>query len=95
MDGNVIKIPCMQADCKEEFTDDDVKRFGSKKTFDKYLRFKMNINVDLNPNLRWCPNQKCVNYVEKQGKSNTATCECGTKVCMECGEVDHPGTKCG
>ena len=67
-DGNVISIPCMFAGCESSFQAEDVRKFGSKEIYEKYLQFKMNIDVDLNPNLKWCPRPDCVNYVEKQGR---------------------------
>ena len=95
MDGKIIKIPCMMADCSLEFKPEDVHRFGSQRTYKKYLKFKRNIDVDLNPDLRWCPDPKCMHYVEREGRSKVSTCECGARVCIECGEYEHPNTKCG
>ena len=83
------------ADCSLEFKPEDVHRFGSQRTYKKYLKFKRNIDVDLNPDLRWCPDPKCMHYVEREGRSKVSTCECGATVCIECGEYEHPGTKCG
>ena len=91
-----MKIPCMLAGCGNSFESEDVRLFGSKDIYEKYLQFKMNIDVDLNPNLKWCPRPNCMNYVEKKGKfSKTAFCECGENVCLKCGEVAHPNSKCG
>ena len=54
-DGNVIQIPCMHAGCEEKFTQEEVRSFGSKQIYEKYLQFKLNIDVDMNPKLKWCP----------------------------------------
>ena len=82
-DGNVIKIACMMVGCKEEFESEDVQRFGSRELYQKYLQFKQNIDVELNPNLFWCPRRGCLNYVEKTGKFKTeTTCQCGQRVCL-------------
>ena len=94
-DGKVIKIPCMQLGCEEVFEDEDVERFGDKEVFDKYLRFKENLRVDLDPNLRWCPRPDCEFYVEKKPKSKTTKCKCGTNVCMACGAEAKEMHKCG
>ena len=95
-DGNVLKIPCMHAGCTETYEDDDVRKFGSKEIYEKYLHFKLNINVDLNPNLMWCPNPECNRYIEKGGRfQKTKTCECGQTICLKCGLLNHPGQKCG
>lgn len=78
MNGQVLKIPCMQHGCTVEFQEADVQAFGSEDLFKKYLRFKMQIDVDLDPNLRWCPRNGCMKYVRKRGVlRKTARCECG------------------
>jgi hypothetical protein len=94
-EGKVIKIPCMMHGCDQEFTNEDVERFGSAEIYSKYLRFKDNINVDLDPNLRWCPSANCVKYVRKRGRfRKTAQCECGQSVCMSCGAAAHGRVRC-
>ena len=77
-DGNVMQIPCMMAGCQQSFENDNIRQFGSKEIYEKYLQFKLNIDVDLNPNLKWCPSPECNRYLERTGKTrNQATCECG------------------
>jgi len=66
-DGNVVEIPCMMLGCPERFEKDDIHRFGSKEIYEKYLQFRLNIDVELNPKLKWCPRPGCNNYVEKTG----------------------------
>ena len=67
----------MQEGCKNEFLRNDVKRFVSEELFKKYMHFRENINVDMDENLRWCPNPKCNYYVKKEGKKKIASCnEC-------------------
>jgi len=50
----------MHADCPVEFQKEDVERFGSQLIYKKFLKFKENIDVDLNPNLKWCPRPGCI-----------------------------------
>ena len=45
----------MQHGCENEFLEADVRAFGSEALFKKYVRFRLQIDVDLDPNLRWCP----------------------------------------
>ena len=82
MDGQVLKINCMSFKCKVEFKSEDIKNFGSSEIYAKYLKFKENINVELDKNLKWCPRQNCLGYVRRQKScccctSSIATCECG------------------
>ena len=51
--------------------------------------------VDMDPDLRWCPNKDCEKYVRRKGKSERAKCECGTNVCMLCGEAASSVHVCG
>ena len=77
-DGYVIHINCMHYQCDKEFTLDDIRHFGSAKIFKKYLKFKENIDVEMDPNLKWCPRNGCINYVARRkgccGYSDTAVC---------------------
>ena len=85
----------MQHGCQVEFAEADVKAFGSEEIAKKYTRFKLNINVDMDPNLRWCPRNGCLNYVRRRGRFHrTATCDCGQQVCMRCGAAAHGGVRC-
>eukprot|EP00347_Sterkiella_histriomuscorum_P021619 403333348 len=91
--GQVRVIKCADAQCKEEFTKEDVEKFGSKEIYDKYLKFKENIDVNLNPNLKWCPKPNCNNYISK-GKKRKVTCKCGLEICFDCGIEWHGKIKC-
>ena len=71
--GQILKIRCPDSTCKREFEEQDIQKFGSRKVYDKYLRFKSNIDVNLNPNLKWCPRPNCPNYVSK-GKTRKVVC---------------------
>ena len=64
-EGKVINISCMNAGCPEEFNEDDVQNCVSEGLFNKYKRFQRNAMIDLDPNLRWCPEPTCDSYVRK------------------------------
>ena len=68
----------------------------SETLFNKYKRFLNNAMVDLDPNLRWCPEPSCDSYVRKvNGTKETQCRSCDTWVCFDCGEVAHIGRECG
>ena len=49
-----------------------------EKIFRKYIKFNENIDVERNPNMKWCPKIGCNKFVTRDGIfSRTAICECG------------------
>ena len=66
-----MKIMCPENGCGKQFAKADIQKFGSKDMFEKYLRFKENIDVNINPNLRWCPKPDCNQYVSGSKKTKT------------------------
>ena len=73
---------CMEYKCTKEYTLEDIKEFGSDEILKKFLKFKENINVETDPNLKWCPRNDCISYVRRERCCcvcyySTATCECG------------------
>jgi hypothetical protein len=67
--GQVKIIKCADQSCTKEYTREDIRKFGSKEIYEKYLRFKENLDVNLNPDLRWCPRPDCTHFVRK-GRKN-------------------------
>jgi hypothetical protein len=61
--GQVREIKCPMNLCKQQFSKDEIRRFGSHDIYNKYLKFKENIDVNLNPNFKWCPRPDCNHYV--------------------------------
>jgi hypothetical protein len=74
--GKVIRIKCADTSCSAEYTREDIRKFGSQEIFEKYLKFKENIDVSTNPNLKWCIRPDCNRFVMK-GKTNRVNCDCG------------------
>ena len=84
--------------CNVVFTSENVRDCVDDALYDRYKRYEQNAMVDLDPNLRWCPNPQCEGSVRKHAnkKVKETTCaDCGTKVCFSCGEKAHPGLECG
>jgi hypothetical protein len=76
MDGHLKKLTCPEPKCNKEFDEADVEKYGNEILVGKYKKFKESMDVDLNPNLKWCPRQNCGKYVEK-GKEAKVKCACG------------------
>lgn len=78
----MLEIPCPQANCLVKFTDNEIEIFAYVEDFKRYQDYKSNIQIDLNPSLKWCPTPDCRTAISKKNK----TCEkCGTKICFDCG----------
>ena len=70
-----------------------MKKIIPKQMFDKYFRFKNNMLVERNPNLKWCTRPGCERIVEK-GSQPKVVCTCGQETCFECGNEWHQGQTC-
>ena len=70
-----------------------LKTLISENSLNKFLKFKRNLEVNLNPNLKWCPRPNCEKHVKKPAK-NKVVCECGQEICFDCGFEWHGKKKC-
>ena len=63
--------------------------------FDKYLRFKANIEEEKNKNLVYCINTRCLNKIFTNPLDKKVKCpQCNTLICKECKEEWHENTSC-
>lgn len=62
-EGNVLEIPCLMLGCLQSFDDEDILKYSDTRLHELYERILRNIEVDLNPNLVWCPAPYCDLYV--------------------------------
>ena len=61
--GKVRRIKCADQGCLAEYTREDIRKFGSQEIFQKYLKFKENIEIDTDPNLKWCTRPDCNRFI--------------------------------
>jgi len=92
--GSVLMIKCPQQNCSEEFTEDSISKIISKQLFDKYKKFKLNIEVNMNKKARWCPRPNCGNYAIVKFGTNKCKCKCGFTFCYKCGNEYHGSKSC-
>lgn len=82
--GPLCSNPFSERDIRLIFSDDD-----DAATMKKYDRFKENMAVEKNGNMRWCPNQQCSEAVAITLSTKIATCKaCSTRFCVKC-STDH------
>jgi DNA-directed RNA polymerase subunit M/transcription elongation factor TFIIS len=58
------------------------------------MKFRSDIEVDLDPNVRWCPRPGCQTIVKKSivsPKDKTVCTKCQFEMCFKCGEIWHTG----
>ncbi|GAB5355954.1 hypothetical protein AAMO2058_000249300 [Amorphochlora amoebiformis] len=60
-DGLVLDIECIEPDCKRKITSEEIRSIVDSKLYDKYLHFKQQKELSLDPTVSWCPNPKCAN----------------------------------
>lgn len=81
--------------CDQLLTPDAIREFVDPLTFTKYQNFLRNLEIQKNPNLKWCPNPKCSVVIRANTKKKTIKCnKCGTSVCTKCNREAHPRKSC-
>ena len=91
--GAVMELKCPEEKCECRFTKNDIKKLCKKDEYEKYLKFRENIEVNMSKNLRWCPAPNCGRFIESKSKTHVI-CECGFHMCFKCGEAWHSGSSC-
>lgn len=92
--GAVLEIRCPQVDCNRLFTREQISKICTKPVYEKYLRFRENIEVNMSKDMKWCPAPDCGRYIKGSNAKPHVVCECGFHMCFRCGEAWHPGVSC-
>ena len=96
MEAKVLDVRCPYAGCEAVLTEELIKEIVSEAWFDKFLRFKRNLQVAHMPNARWCPSPTCDHVIlyGSMYKPYLRCDKCGTEMCFTCGERWHPHISC-
>ena len=94
--GRVLEIPCPKEGCKHKYTDDEIKHVlkNYPDIIKKYEKFKLQISLSKNPNIRWCIRPDCDNYMIGTPDKPKLTCSCGEIICFLCSRRWHEGKTC-
>jgi len=65
--ASVSKLSCLY--CGQNMACDDIKELVSQHEFTKYQRFLHNLEVDRNPDLRWCPTPGCETVLRREANT--------------------------
>ena len=86
-----MKLPCMQTDCKERYTLDEIQQFCSGKVTKQYNVIKEDVRVGKSNKLKWCARPGCELTIRKPGCccKRRAICACGFETCWKCGDPMH------
>jgi len=90
----ILELYCPEEACDVRFSKKHIKELCTEQTFQKYLKFCEDYEVSTNKKLRWCPIPYCGRYVENLKGKSYAKCDCGTKVCFDCGGEWETGHRC-
>lgn len=94
LNGSVLDLKCPEENCNKRFTKQDIQTICKSDVYEKYLKFRENIEVNSSTNMRWCPAPNCGRYIERKNRRVHLVCECGFHMCFKCGEAWHPKVSC-
>lgn len=89
--SNVLNIRCPSDGCSTELKEEFIKKLLPKEIFDKYVNFKRNQIIGMNPNYRWCVRPDCERYMIGDAENPKMECECGQQFCFKCRSAWHEG----
>lgn len=91
----IHEVTCPAFNCPVILTDDELRLYFASTDYEKYQRFLKEIELEKNPNLRWCPQISCSGYDYGAMDKRRLTCnQCGFSYCFYCLETWHQAGKC-
>lgn len=97
-EGNLLNTSCLDMNCKQELSDEDLIKAVGTNGFGKIKQYRMLAHLRLEPNCRWCPKDTCDNGVIGNPKDENfprLTCNlCFTNFCFHCSDYWHPNLSC-
>ena len=91
-DGDVLKLSCIDPNCEREIEEDEILNFLiNKELRDKFIKFKKNKLLMLNPNARFCCKPGCEGTMigSKITKRKLICPLCSTAICFNCNQPWH------
>ena len=96
INGKVAKLCCPSDKCDNELLQNEIKEYLSLdlELVKKYVKFKKNLEISLDPKHRWCVRPGCEYLVEGDAKNPKTECKCGQIMCFNCNNPWHEGQDC-
>ena len=90
----VLKVPCLNAECRAHFAELDLRELLSERLFRKYLRFRREGELVRAGNVFWCPTADCGTPLRRSKKEFLRCPKCAKLVCNRCKQAEHPQLTC-
>ena len=92
----VRSVTCPKEGCKLPLDDEELRGILPKKMYRKYEIQKEKMNLNANPDVRWCVRTGCEKFIIRKSKSEfRLECdECGQMMCANCLSEWHEGLSC-
>ena len=95
IEDSKFPLHCPLPECGEEVKISEVKNLLKPKLFDLFQERLINLAVDTNPDMSWCPTPDC-NYafVFEEGENEFMCQQCKKHYCLNCRSPFHLGETC-
>ncbi|CAD8044946.1 unnamed protein product [Paramecium primaurelia] len=91
--GQVDQMICPQQECNFQLSDDYINQIVEPDVMTKMKKFRKIKQLQLDPDIIWCPRIGCEETVKRNGKKKLK-CKCGQQICRKCGRERHDGQTC-
>jgi E3 ubiquitin-protein ligase RNF14 len=89
-EGRVTQLSCPATSCKRLLPDDLVKSLLSTQLYDKYIKMRDEVHLDLIPGMVYCPRSTCRSRIASEPQSDLAICSiCQFPFCKLCRQTWH------
>lgn len=95
-EAQVLNMTCPSHACTTSLSDSLIRRISPAQVYVKYLQFKRNAELEVQPNVRFCPRPNCQGHaVVGLNSEVAAVCNiCNFEFCPDCQEAWHPDSEC-
>ncbi|CAG9333620.1 unnamed protein product [Blepharisma stoltei] len=94
-EGQVVKIKCCEYTCSNIFPANIIRQLLSGERLELYDKLMKRIQLQSDPNIKWCPYPNCEGYDTIGGGKLKLQCNiCHNYFCAKCNQIWHGRKKC-